>query len=100
MLFARESLELPTSQLASTSFPLCPQQRTFVSAVGTSVECRYCCKSHRDEAVEYKRATIESRRNGFLDQRCAYAPDIESILLAKMRKIFLQQYLPQADISQ
>ena len=38
--------------------------------------------------------------NGFLNWRCVYAPDIESILLAKVRKIFLQQYLPRADVAQ
>jgi len=37
--------------------------------------------------------------NGFLNQHCALAPDLESMLLARMRKIFLQQYLPKADIS-
>jgi hypothetical protein len=36
--------------------------------------------------------------NGFLNQHCAQTPDLESMLLARMRKIFLQQYLPQADI--
>jgi hypothetical protein len=36
--------------------------------------------------------------NGFLNRRCVCAPDIEAILLAKMRKIFLQQYLPQPDL--
>jgi hypothetical protein len=25
---------------SSTSFPVCPQQRTFVSAIGTSVQCQ------------------------------------------------------------
>jgi hypothetical protein len=36
--------------------------------------------------------------NGFLNQHCALAPDLESMLLARMRKIFLQQNLPQAVI--
>ena len=35
--------------------------------------------------------------NGFLNQRCALAPDLESILRARMRKIVLQQNLPAAD---
>jgi hypothetical protein len=34
----------------------------------------------------------------FLNQRCAMVPDLESMLLAWMRKIFLRQYLPEADI--
>jgi hypothetical protein len=36
--------------------------------------------------------------NGFLNQHCAQTPDVESMLLARMRKIFLQQYLPTAVI--
>jgi len=37
--------------------------------------------------------------NKFLNQNCAVARDFESILLAWVLKIFLQQYLPSADIS-
>jgi hypothetical protein len=36
--------------------------------------------------------------NQFLNRHCASGLDLESILLARMRKIFLQQYLPSADI--
>jgi hypothetical protein len=32
--------------------------------------------------------------NGFLNQHCAFEPNLESMLLARMRKIFLQQNLP------
>jgi len=32
--------------------------------------------------------------NQFLNRHCASGLDLESILLARMRKIFLQQYLP------
>src|SRR5260370_17638441 len=35
--------------------------------------------------------------NGFSNRHCALAPDFESMLLGRMRKIFLQQYLPEAD---
>src|SRR5436309_14727329 len=35
--------------------------------------------------------------NGFLNQRCALTPDLESILRTQMGKILLQQNLPQAD---
>jgi hypothetical protein len=35
--------------------------------------------------------------NGFLNQRCALMPNLESILRARVRKIFLQKYLPIAD---
>jgi hypothetical protein len=38
--------------------------------------------------------------NGLLNQHCAQTPDVESMLLARMRKIFLQQYRPTADIAQ
>jgi len=38
------------------------------------------------------------RMNGFLNQHCALSPDLESILLARMRKIFLQHYLSGGDI--
>jgi hypothetical protein len=34
---------------------------------------------------------------GLLNQHCVLAPDLESILLARMRKILLQQYLPVTD---
>ena len=37
--------------------------------------------------------------NQFLNRHCASGLDLESILLARMRKIFLQQYLPTGDIS-
>jgi hypothetical protein len=37
--------------------------------------------------------------NESLNQDCALAPDLESMLLTRMRKIFLQQYLPKADIA-
>jgi hypothetical protein len=36
--------------------------------------------------------------NEFLNQHCALAPDIESMLLARTLKILLQQYLPGAVI--
>jgi hypothetical protein len=36
--------------------------------------------------------------NQFLNQHCASGLDLESILLARVRKIFLQQYLPKGDI--
>src|SRR5262249_25126100 len=36
--------------------------------------------------------------NGFLNQRCALTPNLESILRARVRKIFLQQYRPKADM--
>jgi hypothetical protein len=35
----------------------------------------------------------------FLNQCCARAPDLESILRAQMGKIFLQQYRPEAVVS-
>src|SRR5207249_9813413 len=34
--------------------------------------------------------------NGFLNQRCAFTPDLESILHARTGKIVLQQNLPKA----
>jgi hypothetical protein len=37
--------------------------------------------------------------NGFLNQYCALAPDLESMLLARTRKILLQQYLQLTDFS-
>jgi hypothetical protein len=37
--------------------------------------------------------------NGFLNQRCALTPDLESILRAGTGKIVLQHNLPEADIS-
>jgi hypothetical protein len=37
--------------------------------------------------------------NGFLNQRCALTPNLESILHVRVRKIFLQQYRPKADIA-
>jgi hypothetical protein len=37
---------------------------------------------------------------GFLNQRCALAPDLESMLLARMPKMVLQHYLPGAEKSQ
>src|SRR5262245_62098129 len=36
--------------------------------------------------------------NGFLNQRCALAPDLESILRARMSKIVFRQHRPAADI--
>src|SRR5712692_2191431 len=36
---------------------------------------------------------------GFLNQRCALAPDLESILRTRMRKFFLQQNLPTAEVT-
>jgi hypothetical protein len=36
--------------------------------------------------------------NGFLNQRCAWTPDHESILRAQTGKIVLQHNLPKADI--
>src|SRR5262245_9576727 len=36
--------------------------------------------------------------NGFLNQRCALAPDLESILRARMSKIVFRQHRPTADI--
>jgi hypothetical protein len=36
--------------------------------------------------------------NGFLDQHCTQMPDLESMLLARMRKIFLQQYLHRREL--
>src|SRR5260370_36569143 len=38
--------------------------------------------------------------NGFLNQRCALTPDLESILRTRTGKIVLQHNLPQADIQQ
>jgi hypothetical protein len=35
--------------------------------------------------------------NGFLNQRCALAPDLESILRARMSKIVFRQHRPVAD---
>src|SRR5262245_36380446 len=35
--------------------------------------------------------------NGFLNQRCALAPDLESILRARMSKIVFRQHRPKAD---
>src|SRR5262249_42257445 len=37
--------------------------------------------------------------HGFLNQHCALAPDLESILRARMGKIVLQHYLPTTDIA-
>jgi hypothetical protein len=37
--------------------------------------------------------------NGFLNEHCVLAPDLESMLLARMRKIFLQQYRPEAVVA-
>jgi hypothetical protein len=54
-------------------------------------------KSPRESCrIETRNNRIET--NGFLNQRCACAPDVGSMLLAQMRKIFLQQYLPRTDI--
>src|SRR5713226_4940655 len=36
--------------------------------------------------------------NGFLNQRCALAPDLESILRARVSKIVFQQHRPFADM--
>jgi hypothetical protein len=50
-------------------------------------------KSPRESCrIETRNNRIET--NGFLNQRCACAPDVESMLLAQMRKIFLQHYRP------
>src|SRR5262245_63233 len=38
------------------------------------------------------------RANGFLNQRCALAPDLESILRARMSKIVFRQHRPNPDI--
>src|SRR3954449_3888670 len=62
-------------------------------ALATSLFDRYCRKSHRGETVENEYATIESRKMD-LNQRCALAPDLESILRARMRKILFRQYRP------
>ena len=54
-------------------------------------------KSPRESCrIETRYNRIET--NGFLNQRCACAPDVESMLLAQMRKIFLQHYRPVSDI--
>jgi hypothetical protein len=37
---------------------------------------------------------------GFQNQRCALAPDLESILRARMREIVLQHNRPEADMPQ
>src|SRR5438128_3511366 len=37
--------------------------------------------------------------NGFLNQRCALTPDLESILRTQTGKILLQQNLPKAAVS-
>ena len=47
--------------------------------------------------IEIRNDRIEA--NGFLNQRCTSAHDLESILRARMRKIVLQHNLPIADIS-
>src|ERR1700748_211986 len=53
-------------------------------------------KSPRESCrIETRNNRIET--NGFLNQRCACAPDVESMLLAQMRKIFLQHYRPVFD---
>jgi hypothetical protein len=50
-------------------------------------------KSPRSDCrIEIRNNRIEG--NGFLNQRCVSAPAIESILLARRPKIFLQQNLP------
>jgi hypothetical protein len=36
--------------------------------------------------------------NDYLNQDCDLAPDLESMLLAHVPEIFLQQYLPERDI--
>src|SRR5712691_3368603 len=36
--------------------------------------------------------------NGFLNQRCALAPDLESILRTRMSKIVFRQYRPQTAV--
>jgi hypothetical protein len=38
--------------------------------------------------------------NDYLNQDCDLAPDLESMLLAHVPEIFLQQYLPGGDIRQ
>jgi hypothetical protein len=41
-----------------------------------------------------------SAANAFLNQRCAFAPNLEKIFRARMSKIVLQQYLPGTDVAQ
>jgi hypothetical protein len=49
------------------------------------------------ERSESTNAQQTKPTNGFLDQHCALASDLESMLLAGTPKMLLQQYLPKAD---
>ena len=74
--------------------PIATEERTF--RIGSSVPI-LLQKSARNTL----RAKIGNNRIGanlILNQHCALAPDLDSILHARVRKIFLQQYLPIGDM--
>ena len=88
----------PDHALAVRNFLLWGRKRLSFIAGAYSGSCRYCCKTRRGAAGEQKTGNNRIGTNELLNQHCALAPDLESILLAQALKIVLQQYLPSPDI--
>src|SRR6267142_4672044 len=88
----------PVRLTASKSCLQFPCEPTGPAHVGTSHLGRYCRKSLRKRNVKLEFETNESRHVDFLNQDCALAPDLESMLSRDSCKLLFRQHRPQAEL--